>query len=41
MLTVDVPESVSLDDVVAVLAKAESLTCAYTVACGQHRSRRP
>ena len=41
MLTVDVPESASLDDVVAVLAKAESLTCAYTVACGQHRSRRP
>lgn len=39
MLTVDVPESVNLDAVLAVMAKAESLTCAYTVACGQHRSR--
>jgi len=38
MLTVDVPESVSLDAVLVVLAEAESLTCAYTVACGQHRS---
>lgn len=41
MLTVDVPENVSLDDVLAVMANAESLTCAYTVACGQHRPRNP
>jgi len=39
MLTVDVPETCSLDGVLVVLAAAESMTCAYTVACGQHRSR--
>ena len=39
MLTVDVPPHFSLDEVIAVLDAAESLTCAYTVACRQHRSR--
>ena len=39
MLTVDVPPQCPLDEVVAELAAAESTTCAYTVACGQHRSR--
>lgn len=39
MLTVDVPPQCSLDEVIAVLAAAESLTCAYTVACRQHRPR--
>ena len=38
MLTVDVPESCSVDAVLEVLAAAESMTCAYTVACRQHRS---
>lgn len=39
MLTVDVPESCSLDKVLEVLTAAESMTCAYTVASRQHRSR--
>jgi len=39
MLTVDVPENVSLDDVIDVLSAAESMTCAYTVASAQHRTR--
>lgn len=41
MLTVDVPPECHLDRVVAVLAAAESLTCAYTVACRQHRPECP
>jgi len=41
MLTVDVPESCSLDGVLAVLTAAESMTCAYTVASRQHRTRAP
>ena len=39
MLTIDVPASRSLDAVLEVLAAAESMTCGYTVACAQHRSR--
>ena len=39
MLTVDVPENASLDDVIDVLSAAESMTCAYTIASGQHRTR--
>lgn len=39
MLTVDVPESCSLPAVLDVLSAAESMTCAYTVACEQHRTR--
>lgn len=39
MLAVDVPESASLDKIVRVLAAAESMTCAFTVACDQHRTR--
>jgi len=41
MLTVDVPESCSLAAVLDVLSEAESMTCAYTVACEQHRPRGP
>ncbi|MET0864885.1 MAG: DUF4265 domain-containing protein [Nakamurella sp.] len=37
MLTVDVPESVSLAKILDLLAKAESLTCAFNIACRQHR----
>ncbi|MGS0687046.1 DUF4265 domain-containing protein [Nakamurella sp. GG22] len=37
MLTVDIPESVALDPILDVLAAAESMTCAHTVACRQHR----
>ncbi len=37
MLTVDVPESCSLETVLDVLADAESMTCAHSVACRQHR----
>jgi hypothetical protein len=39
MLTIDVPESTSLDKVLDVLTAAESMTCAYTVASRQHRAR--
>lgn len=39
MLAVDVPEAASLDRVVRVLTAAESMTCAFTVACDQHRTR--
>jgi hypothetical protein len=39
MLTVDVPESCSLDKVLDVLTAAESATCAFTVASRQHRAR--
>jgi hypothetical protein len=38
MLTVDVPESCSLETVLDVLAEAESMTCAHSVACRQHRA---
>ena len=41
MLTVDVPERCSLAAVLDVLSAAESMTCAYTVACEQHRRRSP
>ena len=41
MLTVDVSESCSLDGVLHVLTAAESMTCTFTVACEQHRSRSP
>ncbi len=37
MLTVDIPESVALDPILDVLAAAESMTCAHSVACRQHR----
>jgi hypothetical protein len=40
MLAVDVPESVSLNMAVRILTAAESMTCAFTVACDQHRARR-
>jgi hypothetical protein len=39
MLAVDVPEHVSLNAAVGVLTAAESMTCAFTVACNQHRAR--
>lgn len=39
MLTVDISERCSLAAVLDVVAAAESLTCAYTVACDQHRPR--
>lgn len=39
MLTVDVSENCSLDEVLDVLTAAESMTCAFTLACRQHRSR--
>ncbi len=38
MLTVDVPETCSLEAVLDVLAAAESMTCAHSVACRQHRA---
>ncbi len=38
MLTVDVPETCSLEAVLDVLADAESMTCAHSVASRQHRS---
>lgn len=38
MLTVDVPECVALQPVLDVLTGAESMTCAHSVACGQHRA---
>ena len=40
MLAVDVPENVSLNVAVRILTEAESMTCAFTVACDQHRARR-
>ena len=39
MLTVDVPETCSLDEVLHVLTAAESMTCAFTVANRQHRAK--
>jgi hypothetical protein len=39
MLAVDVPETVSLNVALSVLTDAESMTCAFTVACNQHRAR--
>jgi Domain of unknown function (DUF4265) len=39
MLVIDVPISVSLDDVLEVLVAAESATCAYEVASHQHPRR--
>lgn len=39
MLAVDVPERVPLAGVLRVLVAAESMTCAFTVACDQHRTR--
>lgn len=39
MLAVDVPPPGDFDAVVAVLSAAESVSCGYTVACRQHRSR--
>lgn len=38
MLAIDVPEHVSLNIAVNLLT-AESMTCAFTVACDQHRAR--
>ncbi len=37
MLTVDIPEWVALEPILDLLAAAESMTCAHTVACRQHR----
>lgn len=37
MIAVDIPEGVPLEPVIALLNGAESMTCAYTVACAQHR----
>ena len=37
MLTVDVAESIPLTDILDLLAGAESLTCAFNIACCQHR----
>ncbi len=39
MLAIDVPEYVSLDSVVKLLSAAESMTCAFSVACNQHQAR--
>jgi len=39
MLTVDVPENCSLEQVLDVLTAAESMTCAFTVASRQHRAK--
>lgn len=39
MLIVDVPETCSLAAVLEIMSEAESMTCAYTVACEQHRPR--
>ena len=41
MLAVDVAESVALEPILDVLAAAESMTCAHTVACRQHRPASP
>jgi hypothetical protein len=41
MLTVDIPENCSLAAVLDVVSAAESMTCAYTVACQQHATRIP
>ena len=38
MLAIDVPEYVSLNVVVNRLTAAESMTCAFTVACDQHQA---
>ena len=41
MLAVDVPENVSArTSRSSILTAAESMTCAFTVACNQHRARR-
>lgn len=37
MITVDIPEGVPLKPVLELLNAAETMTCAYTVACAQHR----
>ena len=37
MISVDVPEGVPLQPIIELLDAAESMTCAYTVACAQHR----
>ena len=37
MITVDIPEGVPLKPVIELLNRAETMTCAYTVACAQHR----
>ena len=37
MLTVDVAESIPLAGILDLLAAAESLTCAFNIACCQHR----
>lgn len=37
MITVDIPEGVPLKPVIDLLNSAETMTCAYTVACAQHR----
>jgi hypothetical protein len=39
MLTVDVAECIPLADILDLLVKAESLTCAFNIACCQHRTR--
>jgi hypothetical protein len=37
MITIDVSEGVPLRPILDLLNDAESMTCAYTVACAQHR----
>jgi hypothetical protein len=37
MLTVDVAESIPLSEILDLLVEAESLTCAFNIACCQHR----
>lgn len=39
MLAIDVPEYMSLTVAVELLTAAESMTCAFTVACNQHQAR--
>lgn len=39
MLAIDVPEYASLNRAVTLLTAAESMTCAFSVACDQHRTR--
>lgn len=39
MLAIDVPEHVSLTVAVERLTAAESMTCAFSVACDQHQAR--
>ena len=39
MLAIDVPERASLTVAVNLLTAAESMTCAFSVACDQHRAR--